>query len=410
MEQPFDYVVIGGGAAGFFSAIRAAELNPDLRIAILEKGSRVLSKVKVSGGGRCNVTHAQFDPAKLIENYPRGGRELRGPFHQWQPRDMVAWMEEKGVRLKAEEDGRMFPVSDSSQTIIDLFEGLVEKYRISLYTNCPVFGLTVLKDKGFQVEVGDELIEAKNVLVAAGGLKRRGLGSQLEYLGHKLIEAVPSLFTFHIEDRLLLGLEGITFQNATVSIVGSKQKQSGPILITHIGLSGPGILKLSAWAARELAEVDYRFDLLVDWVPEFSPEDLKEKLQQMRNQFGSKKVKNQRLVPLAQRFWESLLYSSGIDQDSTWSQVSKLGAKELCRLIKSSKFEVTGKSTNKEEFVTCGGVSLKEVNFKTMESKLVPGLHFAGECLDIDGVTGGFNFQAAWTTAELCARSVSGEA
>lgn len=404
-----DLLVIGGGAAGFFGAIACAEsLAKPADILILEKSSSLLTKVKISGGGRCNVTHACFEPKQLSTNYPRGERSLIGPFHHWQAEDTVDWFQDRGVELKTEADGRMFPVTDKSQTIIDCLTESARDLGIRWQTKVEVREVTASEDR-FAVQTSDgQTLEVVAILLATGGTRSASASKPATDLGHALIPATPSLFTFHIDDPRLSGLQGLSVSNAVVRDLGNKQISSGPMLITHWGLSGPAVLKLSAWGAREMAEREYRFEVEVNWLGEVTFEKVKETVRLQRSKHGSRQISTRSpFEALPRRLWSRLVEQSGISETTTWANLPKQAAKSLVENLVQSRFQVTGKSLNKEEFVTCGGIRLKDVNLKTMESKIQPGLFFAGEVLDIDGVTGGFNFQAAWTTGVLAGRAIA---
>lgn len=400
-------VVVGGGAAGFFGAITAAQSNPTAQVTLIEKGPQFLTKVKISGGGRCNVTHACFDPRAFTTRYPRGERELIGPCQQFQARDTVQWFESRGVQLKAEADGRMFPVTDSSQTIIDCLLREARKAGVELRTNASVE--TVQRTPpGFELRLAkNEKLTCNKLLLATGGCRTPALGALAVSLGHTLEPPVPSLFTFHIDQAWVHELAGVTVPLAEVSVPGSKLRERGPLLFTHWGLSGPVILRLSAWGARVLHSLDYKFPLLVNWLPEHSELSLRSQLEQRAGSHPAKLVLNLPVAPLTSRLWEKLVVGAGIKLNKRWSNLGKEGVRLLTQKLLRSELRVTGKSLNKDEFVTCGGVRLKEVNFKTMESKITPGLYFAGELLDIDGITGGFNFQSAWTTGYLAGKAMA---
>jgi len=400
-------IVVGGGAAGFSAAITCAEANPAARVTLYETTMHPLAKVRVSGGGRCNVTHACFDPRELVKRYPRGGRELRGALHQWSPTETIAWFAARGVELKTEADGRMFPVTDDSATIVDCLQqaaaaaGVEIKLSLGVRrveamtgesSSGPAFWVTLTDDSEFRCE---------HLLIATGGNRSSAGLTIAEALGHAIEPPVPSLFTFHIDDKRLEKLSGIAMTDVTVSVPGTKLKESGPLLITHWGLSGPAILKLSAWGARELAACHYEFPLLINFVPPHSRASLMEQLSETRAQHQRKQLATWNPLGLPARFWERILTTTGIEPTMQWAGVSNAVLGSLAQALTAAEFSVVGKSMNKEEFVTCGGVRLREIDFKTMQSKLCPGLFFAGEVLDIDGITGGFNFQAAWTTAHL---------
>lgn len=399
--------VIGGGAAGFFGAIACAEANPGNRVILLEKTRQVLTKVKISGGGRCNVTHACFDPAVLVQNYPRGGKELRGPFSRFQPRDTVKWFESHGVPLKVESDGRMFPVSDRSESIIQCLRQQAEEHKVDLRLECGVTDCEKLEDHFILTLVNGEKILCHCVLVATGGASK--IHNWLEKLGHTLIPQVPSLFTFNIPNSPLHDLSGISVPNASVSIDESDLEQTGPVLITHWGFSGPAVLKLSAWGARFLHDRSYKAKVKINWLADLSEEVLKRKLMDCRQAHPSRMVAGESPCALPKNLWKALLAMSGIPEDLKWAVFSKHHLQQIVEKLRDCVFQMDGKSTYKEEFVTCGGVKLSEVNFKTMESRLCPGLYFAGEVLDVDGVTGGFNFQNAWTTSWLAGRAMAEE-
>ena len=401
-DTPRKIVVIGGGAAGFFAAITAAEADPSAEVTVYEKGNAFLTKVKISGGGRCNVTHACFDPTLLSKNYPRGSRELRGAFHEWQPQDTVAWFEARGVELKAEADGRMFPVTDSSQTIIDCFMKSARDAGVILKTGIALHELQADPDGKFSLHFSNgETVRADKVCITSGSLKASPLTRAIESLGHSIEPLVPSLFAFNIPDPRLEGLSGLSVQDARVKIIPKSQVQSGPVLITHRGLSGPAILRLSAWEARRVAEQDYAVEIAINWLGNTSAEELRETFSNNRAESGKSLVKNKVPAGLPRRLWERLLETTAIAQETQWSQLTKDRENALVNQLTDCRFQVKGKTTNKDEFVTCGGVKLKEIDFRRMESRIVPGLHFAGECLDIDGITGGFNFQAAWTGGRI---------
>jgi len=403
----YDILVIGGGAAGFFTAINAAEMNPSKRIGLLERGKDVLTKVKISGGGRCNVTHAQYDPRELSKNYPRGEKELLGPFHSFMTGDTVAWFESKGVQLKTEADGRMFPVSDSSQTIIDCFLAETERLSIDVLLNNSVKSVSKT-DAVWSIETTAQVLEAKVLVVASGSNPK--IWKLMEQLGHTIVLPVPSLFTFNIKDSRILDLPGVSTP-ASIKVLNEKGKveleSDGPLLITHWGMSGPAILKLSAWGARILAPREYRFTIIVNWLPELSEDEVLEALVANKGEFSKQTILKYAHFGLPKRLWRNVVKAVGIDATETWAEITKRKLQNLAQQLTASYFEVNGKSTFKEEFVTAGGVDLKEVNFKTFESKKCPGLYFAGEVLNIDAITGGFNFQNAWTGAFMVAQAIT---
>lgn len=404
-----DFLVIGGGAAGFFAAIRAAELNPNLKVVILEKGREVLQKVRVSGGGRCNVTHACFDPRELVKFYPRGNKALLGPYNRFQPGDTVAWFEQRGVRLKAEEDGRMFPITDNSQTIVDCLLLSARKAGVKVLTGENVAQIAPMEPGQWVVSTQNgSTFTSKQIMVATGSSAR--IWELLKELGHTIVTPVPSLFTFNIKDQRLDGLMGLSVPTAGVRVVGEKLSASGPLLITHWGLSGPGILRLSAWGARLLHEKHYKFELEISWLG-YSADELMDELSETKQAHAKKTIlANNPFPTLPKRLWERLVLAASIAEDLRWADLSKEKQRNLANEIGAGRYNVNGKSTFKEEFVTAGGIDLDEVNFKTFESKIRPGLYFAGEVLDIDAITGGFNFQAAWTGGWLVGTAVNATA
>jgi len=400
-------IVIGGGAAGFFCAVNAARLNPALEVIILEKSGKLLSKVKVSGGGRCNVTHACYSIAEMIKKYPRGSSFLKKAFHHFFTNDTIAWFEERGVKLKTEADGRMFPVTNSSQTIIDCLMKEANKYAVDIRMNKEVKGIYTDAGKWSLIMKDDGIMPADFICIASGGYPKLLQYDWLKKAEHTIEEPVPSLFTFNMPGNNITSLMGVTVENAQVKIVGSKLTESGPLLITHWGMSGPAVLKLSAWGARELASANYHFKILVNWIPEFNENSLREQFQKLRFNLATQKIVNRNPFALPNRLWEYLLIQSGINIELRWAD---LPAKEQNKLIKNlcaNEYEVKGKTTFKEEFVTAGGIQLNEIDFNTMQSKKHGGLFFAGEIIDVDGITGGFNFQNAWTTGWIAARAIS---
>jgi predicted Rossmann fold flavoprotein len=395
----YEVVIIGGGAAGFFSAIRCAESLPPRSVLLLEKSQKLLSKVKISGGGRCNVTHACFQPVDLVKNYPRGSKELRGPFSQFQPLDTIEWFEKRGVAIKKEEDGRMFPITDDSQTIIDCLMAAAKDVDIQC-------GQQVMKilplETGFSLQLrsGDE-ITSKFVILATGSARA---GHDLSRsLSHTIIEPIASLFTFNIPDSPLEHLSGVSVDEVTVTLPQFHMDYQGPLLITHWGFSGPAVLKLSAFCARELHDCGYQTNTKIDWSPNISENELRRLITEKKSK---KCVANEPIISIPKQLWKVQVQRAGIDETIRWTGLSKLQKESLVTIIKRDEFQISGKTTYKQEFVTCGGVKLSEVHFKTMESKLVPNLFFCGEILDVDGITGGFNFQAAWTTGWLAGQTV----
>ncbi|MFD2908390.1 NAD(P)/FAD-dependent oxidoreductase [Flavobacterium ardleyense] len=403
MNSKYDIIIIGGGAAGFFTAINIVENNPNLNVAILERGKTVLEKVRISGGGRCNVTHACFVPNDLVKFYPRGERELKGPFNQFSSGDTIEWFEKHGVELKIEEDGRMFPVSDSSDTIIDCFMDAVKKLKIDVLTNHSVQEL-YKTETHWKVTTTQDVFTCENLVMATGSNPK--IWELLQNLGHSIEEPVPSLFTFNVKDVRIKELMGISTP-ATVKVKKSKLEASGPLLITHWGLSGPGILRLSAWGARELADKKYHFAIMVNWLNETSFDEAIEALKESKEENAKKSVLKYPQFELPKRLWENLVKAAGITEEVKWADLNKNQLNALTEQLTNGEYQVNGKSTFKEEFVTAGGIQLKEVNFKTMESKLLPNLYFAGEILNIDAITGGFNFQNAWTGGFIVAESIA---
>ena len=403
MNQNFDIIIVGGGAAGFFTAINSVEKNPKLKVAILERGSEVLQKVRVSGGGRCNVTHACFEPNELVKFYPRGEKELRGPFHQFCSGDTIEWFENHGVELKIEDDGRMFPVSNSSQTIIDCFLQATQKLGIRVLTGQSVQSI-FKKDSFWKIETQSENYLTEKLILATGSNPK--IWEMLQNFGHAIVSPVPSLFTFNIKDSRIKELPGVA-ANVSVKVKDTKLVSSGPLLITHWGMSGPAILKLSAWGARILNDKNYQFTIYVNWLNDVDAEDAEKILKQLKQEHVKKAVSKKSPFEFPNRLWESLVLASGIETETKWADVSKIQLQNLANQLTNGSFQVNGKSTFKEEFVTAGGIDLKEINFKTMESKLHKNLYFAGEIVNIDAITGGFNFQNAWTSGFIVAKAVT---
>jgi predicted Rossmann fold flavoprotein len=400
--------IIGGGAAGFFAAIACARANSENEISIFERGSEFLAKVRISGGGRCNVTHACFDPRTLSEQYPRGERALISPLHRFSPGDTVAWFEARGVQLKTEADGRMFPVTDSSRTIIDCLLDEAKAARVRLFARTGVEQARRIGPDKFELRLNNgETFPCDRLLLATGG-SRSITGAQIaQSLGHTIVPAVPSLFSLHVSTPWLRSLPGVSIPDIEASVSLAKLRERGPMLITHNGVSGPAILRLSAWGARILHALDYRFSLRVNWLPDLTEEAIRAQLQSLRQSNPNRLVMNSPLAPLPSRLWEQLALIAGIDRETRWTTLSRAKAHELAQILTRTELDVNGKSLNKDEFVTCGGVSLREINFKTMESRITPHLYFAGELLDLDGVTGGFNFQAAWTTGWIAGHAMA---
>jgi predicted Rossmann fold flavoprotein len=408
MAAPKTLVVIGGGAAGFFCAVNAAAKNPSINVLLLEKSSKLLSKVKISGGGRCNVTHACFSMADMLKKYPRGSAFLKKAFHQFFTTDTIQWFQERGVLLKTEADGRMFPQSNTSQTIIDCLLKEADKTGVRIQMNADVKKIQPLANHQFSLILANgQSITTDSVCIACGGFPKSSQFEWLTQMGHHIIDPVPSLFTFNIPNNSITDLMGISVEDAQVKIIGTKLQQHGPMLITHWGLSGPAVLKLSAWAARDLAEKNYHYQIVVNWLPAYNENSLRDKIQEIRFNIASQKMVNRNPFAIPARLWEYFLAQCIIDPDSRWADLPAKEQNKLIKILCAQELTVQGKTTFKEEFVTAGGIDIAEVNHQTMESKLVPGLFFAGEILNIDGVTGGFNFQNAWTTGWIAANGVA---
>lgn len=404
-QQRYDLIVIGGGAAGFFGAINAAEMNPRLKILILEKSTKLLSKVKVSGGGRCNVTHNCFSPAALSHHYPRGQKQLKNLFHEFHAEETVRWFEKRGVKLKTEEDGRMFPVTDDSQTIIDLFLREAERFKIEIRTSEEVTKLEQ-QQSGFTLHTNRDKLSCAKILIAAGGYNKIEGYQWLKEIGLEIVRPIPSLFTFNDSEKDFTELMGVAVPNGEVKIAGSKLSQKDAILITHWGLSGPAVIKLSAWAAEDLFKQNYTFTALVNWTG-LSETEVRDTLTRLKSEHSKKQITSSPLFSLPKRLWEHLCSKAEIEEGKIWADVSNKSLNKLIELLFACSFKIKGKTTFKEEFVTCGGISLSEINLAAMESKKIPGLHFAGEVLNVDGETGGFNFQAAWTTSYIAAKAIA---
>jgi len=402
-----EIAIVGGGAAGFFAAIAAARANAKCQVSLFERSSEFLSKVRISGGGRCNVTHALFDPRTFTTRYPRGERELISPFHRFSADDTVAWFEARGVRLKREEDGRIFPVTDSSETVIDCLIEEAKAAGVRLFLRKGVENARVQTQGGFDLNLTDgESTACDRLLLATGGCRSIGGAELARSLGHTIEPPVPSLFSLHVAAPWLRSLPGISVSDVELSV--EKLRERGPLLITHNGISGPAVLRLSAWGARVLHEKDYRFSLRVNWIPQRKEEELRSEFQSRRQMEPTRRVNNSPFGAIPARLWEKLVSNAGISPETTWTSLTRAAMNELIRQVRATELEVDGKSLNKEEFVTCGGVRLREINFKTMESRITPNLYFAGELLDIDGITGGFNFQAAWTTGWIAGHAMAG--
>ncbi len=406
-------IVIGGGAAGFFCAVNAARLNPALEVLLLEKSNKLLRKVKVSGGGRCNVTHACFSIAEMIKKYPRGAVFLKKAFHHFFTTDTIAWFTERGVELKTETDGRMFPVTNSSQTIIDCLVKEANTYAVEIMMNAEVKELGVMSSelgvdsKRFELLLGNNKLEyADFVCIACGGYPRTIQYEWLTRAGHHIDEPVPSLFTFNVPGNAITAMMGVSVQSALIKIAGTKLSAEGPLLITHWGMSGPAVLKLSAWGARELGVKNYKFGVIVNWIPDFNENSVREKMQQLRFDIATQKIINRNPFGLPNRLWEYLLKQSGVKDELRWADLPSREQNKLIKNLCAQEFAVQGKTTFKEEFVTAGGIRVEEIDHNTMQSKKVPHLFFAGEIINVDGITGGFNFQNAWTTGWIAARGI----
>ncbi|MDP4252050.1 MAG: NAD(P)/FAD-dependent oxidoreductase [Bacteroidota bacterium] len=402
-------VVAGGGAAGFFCAVTAARLNPQLRVVLVEKTGKLLSKVKVSGGGRCNVTHACFSIPEMIRKYPRGSQFLKKTFHQFFTRDTINWFEERGVKLKEEADGRMFPVSNSSQTIIDCLMQEAVRYPVEIRLHHEIKSIIAReKGAGFTLYFSNEWsLDADFLCIASGGYPKPSMFEWILKTGHSMEEPVPSLFTFNIPENSITRLMGISVPEVIVKVAGTLLKERGPLLITHWGMSGPAILKLSAWGARLLQETKYHFDISVNWIPDEQEQSLRRRIQMIRQEAGARKITHKNPWNLPQRLWEWQLEQSGIG-DIHWADLPAVLQNKLIQNLCNQTFRVQGKTTFKEEFVTAGGIQLREINPQTMESRIHPGLFFAGEVMDVDGITGGFNFQHAWTSGFISGKAIAG--
>jgi len=407
MDNTYDLVVVGGGAAGFFGAIQVAALDSTMRILIIEKTSKLLSKVKISGGGRCNVTHYCFESSKLARHYPRGEKQLKQLFRKFQAQDAVEWFATRGVSLKSEEDGRMFPTSDNSQTIIECFFKETSKHNIQIELNRSVIEIVQIKQR-FEINCQHgERYQAKKVLIAIGGSANSQAYRWIEMLGHTIASPIPSLFTFNDSQKEFKDLMGVSVSNAQVKIAGTKFSESGPVLITHWGLSGPAVIKLSAWAAEYLHNNQYQFTALVSWIGPVNEDEIRAQFNDYKKQRGKQKVISNTLFDLPSRLWQRVCELASIDEQKIWSELPQKNINRLIEFLIRCPFSIKGKTTFKEEFVTCGGVELSEINPETMESKKVKDVFFAGEVLHIDGETGGFNFQAAWTTAFIAANGIT---
>lgn len=399
-------IIIGGGAAGFFCAVNAARIHKNLTVTIIEKSGKLLSKVKISGGGRCNLTHACFSIPEMVKNYPRGANFLKKAFHHFFTTDTINWFEERGVKLKVEKDGRMFPASNNSQEIVNALLDEAAKYNVRIHTNTPVDSIRE-GSGGWIVPAGIETIFADYVCVATGGFSKNASLNLIKDTKHTIVQPVPSLFTFNCPQSPITSLMGISVSNAEVKIKGTKLSQLGDILITHWGLSGPAVLKLSAFGARHLHQENYQFAATINWVPAFNETAMVTKLALLKRELAVQKIKNRNTFLLPQRLWDFALGQCGIDNELRWADVASKHLNKLAKTLCAFELAISGKTTFKEEFVTAGGIDTSEIDANTMQSKLHKGLFFAGEALDVDGITGGFNFQHAWTSGWLAAANIS---
>ncbi|CAN5396253.1 NAD(P)/FAD-dependent oxidoreductase [soil metagenome] len=403
----YDLIIAGGGAAGFFAAIETSTQNPRQKILILEKSTKLLSKVRISGGGRCNVTHHCFEASQLSKHYPRGQKEFRQLFRKFQASDTVAWFEKRGVELITEEDGRMFPITENSETIIGCFQSETDKYKIEIITGMEVAGIAKSGALFSIRSRSGKVFSSKKVLVAIGGHPQLNAYEWLKQLGHTVITPIPSLFTFNDPSKEFTDLMGVAVQDAEVKIAGTKFSSRGPVLITHWGLSGPGVIRLSAWAAEYLHGINYQFTTLVNWTGEGTEESVRTLFKDKIRTEGKKQIASHPLFGIPQRLWEKLCTKAEVGEKMIWAETSAKIMNRLIEFLVRSPFKIQGKTTFKEEFVTCGGVDLKEIDLTTMESKVMPGVYFAGEVLNVDGETGGFNFQSAWTSAFVAGTAIA---
>lgn len=400
-------IVIGGGAAGFFAAINCAQKNKNYRVIILEKTSKLLSKVRISGGGRCNVTHSCFDNGLLVKNYPRGEKELRNVFSRFTTTNTVEWFEERGIQLKTEPDGRMFPTSNNSETIVNCLMYQAEQHNIEIKLNTDIEEIIKNTNGTFTLKIKENnTIKCDAVIIATGGNAKESGYYWLKKTGHTIKKPVPSLFSFNIPNNSITQLMGVSVPQAKVKIKGTNLEITGPLLITHWGLSGPAVLKTSAWGARELNDLNYNYTAFINWLPKFTEEKLRIEFANQQLENAPKLVISNTYFELPKRLWEHLVTKAGIPENTRWADLSKKQMNVLINTLLNDEYSVQGKTTFKEEFVTCGGVNLKEIDLTTMQSKLVPNLFFAGEVIDVDGITGGFNFQNAWSTAWVASQNV----
>ena len=401
-------VVIGGGAAGFFSAIQLAELHPHWEICILEKSNKILSKVKVSGGGRCNVTHACPDIETLLTKYPRGSRFLKKAFYQFATTNTIEWFAKNGVKLHTEKDGRMYPTTNNSETIINCFLQKVNQYKIKVLLNHEVVNVEKITPTTFTITLAHQKnMTAEGICVATGGMLKSQNFEWLVRMGHRIKEPVPSLFTFNTDQSTITSLMGVAVDYASIQWAGHKHIEKGPLLITHWGISGPAAIKLSAWCAQEMAAVHYEGNIHINWTPNYTEQSLTMEWINLRMEMGKKIIGSKNPFNLPNRLWQYLLEEAGIDKSLQWAAIKSMEQRKLIQLLVRTSLPIKGKTTFKEEFVTCGGVDLSDIDASTMESKIVAGLHFAGEMMDVDGITGGFNFQHAWTSGWLAAQHMA---
>jgi predicted Rossmann fold flavoprotein len=403
-------IVIGGGAAGFFCAVNAARINPALKVTVLEKSNKLLSKVKISGGGRCNVTHACFDIAAMSRQYPRGQHFVKKAFHRFFTTDTIRWFEERGVKLNTEADGRMFPVTNSAQTIVDCLLREADKYEVKILMNTEVKRIST-QGSIFDMQCsGDKILDADFVCIASGGYPKLSMFEWLKDSGHTIEEPVPSLFTFNMPHHPITKLMGVSVDKVRIKIPGFKTEEEGAMLITHWGLSGPAVLRLSAWAARELSGVNWQFSILVNWLPGFNEQNLRERFLQIKTTNASHKITGKNFFGLPNRLWEFIASQAGVTDAMRWADLPAAVQNRFIRNLIAYECEIGGKTTFKEEFVTAGGIRLSEVDANTMMSKKKLNLFFAGEVLDVDGITGGFNFQHAWTSGFIAGQTIAAEA
>lgn len=400
-------IVIGGGAAGFFAAINTAEIHKNCTVTLLEKSSKLLSKVRVSGGGRCNVTHACFDNSQLVKNYPRGEKELRNAFSRFTTTDTINWFQKRGIELKTEADGRMFPITDNSETIVNCLMQEADKNGVKIKLNVSIEEISRNEDGTFTLTAnGGGTFKADKLVIATGGNSKEEAYNWLKKLGHTISKPVPSLFTFNIPNNEITKLMGVAVPHVKVRVVNSKLETEGPLMITHWGMSGPAILKASAWGARILSDFDYKFTTLISWLPKHTEEKIRIEFNNQREENPAKMILGNCPFDLPKRLWEYLVQKAGIADSVRWADLPKKNSNLLSHFLISDEYKVEGKTTFKEEFVTCGGINLKEIDFGTMESKIVTGLYFCGEVMDVDGITGGFNFQNAWSSAWIVANNI----